>query len=40
MVYVVEGLLEKHTKVVIGKRIEGLSSLPPPPYQPEIPQDA
>jgi hypothetical protein len=40
MVYVVERLLEKHTEMVIGKCVECLPALPPPPYQTEIPQDS
>jgi hypothetical protein len=32
MVYVVEGLLQEYTEVIIGKRVEALPALPPPRY--------
>jgi hypothetical protein len=31
VVYVVEGLLQEYTEVVIGKAIEALPAFPPPP---------
>ena len=40
MVHMVEGLLEKHPEVIVRQRVEDPLSLPPPLYQPEVPQDA